>query len=120
MCFVSKANALYICFDLFPKQCWTIWFLLVLFCFSYRCATSDVQKHRLPTAELPRTGVLNLGMYAPFLWLASTVEWVVSGVNLGGLLMLQAAFGFSYIGARALTLGLRAKSNAWMVPGESR
>jgi len=66
------------------------------------------------------TGVLNLGMYVPFLWLASTVEWVVSGVNLGGLLMLQAAFGFSYIGARALTLGLRAKSNAWMVPGESR
>lgn len=66
------------------------------------------------------TGVLNLGMYAPFLWLASTVEWVTSGVNLGGLLMLQVAFGFSYIGARALTLGLRAKSNAWMVPGESR
>lgn len=66
------------------------------------------------------TGVINVAIFAPFLWLASTTGWIVSGVNLGGLLMLQAAFGISYIGARALTLGLRARSNAWMVPGESR
>jgi len=69
---------------------------------------------------LALTGVLNVVMFAPFLWLASITEWVVSGVNLGGLLMLEAAFGVSYIGARALTLGLRARGERWMVPGESR
>jgi putative MATE family efflux protein len=66
------------------------------------------------------TGVLNVLMFAPFLWIAAHTEWVVSGVNLGGLLMLEAAFGISYIGARALTLGLRARGKRWMVPGESR
>ena len=69
---------------------------------------------------LALTGVLNVVMFAPFLWLASITEWVVAGVNLGGLLMLEAAFGVSYIGARALTLGLRARGERWMVPGESR
>ena len=69
---------------------------------------------------LALTGVLNLAMFAPFLWLASLTEWMVSGVNLGGLLMLEAAFGVSYIGARALTLGLRARGERWMVTGESR
>ena len=66
------------------------------------------------------TGALNVLMFAPFLWIAAHTEWVVLGVNLGGLLMLEAAFGISYIGARALTLGLRARGKRWMVPGESR
>ena len=69
---------------------------------------------------LALTGILNVAMFAPFLWLASVTYWEVSGVNLGGLLMLEAAFGVSYIGARALTLGLRARGERWMVPGESR
>ena len=69
---------------------------------------------------LALTGVLNVAMFAPFLWWASLTQWNVSGVNLGGLLMLEAAFGVSYIGARALTLGLRARGERWMVPGESR
>jgi putative MATE family efflux protein len=69
---------------------------------------------------LALTGVLNVAMFAPFLWLASVTYWQVSGINLGGLLMLEAAFGVSYIGARALTLGLRARGERWMVPGESR
>jgi Na+-driven multidrug efflux pump len=69
---------------------------------------------------LALTGVLNVAMFAPFLWLASVTHWEVSGINLGGLLMLEAAFGVSYIGARALTLGLRARGERWMVPGESR
>lgn len=68
---------------------------------------------------LALTGVLNVAMFLPFLWFASTVSWQVGGVNLGGLLVLQGAFGFGYIGARALTLGLRSRGNAWMVPGES-
>jgi hypothetical protein len=41
-----------------------------------------------------------------------------SSLNLSGLLMLQVAFGFGYIGARALALGLRSPENRWMVPGE--
>lgn len=69
---------------------------------------------------LALTGVVNVAMFAPFLWLASLVHWDMSGVNLGGLLMLEAAFGVSYIGARALTLGLRARGERWMVPGELR
>ena len=69
---------------------------------------------------LALTGVLNVVMFAPFLWLASITQWEVSGVNLGGLLMLETAFGVSYIGARALTLGLRARGERWMVTGESR
>ena len=69
---------------------------------------------------LALTGILNVAMFAPFLWLASVTYWEVSGVNLGGLLMLEAAFGVSYIGSRALTLGLRARGERWMVTGESR
>lgn len=68
---------------------------------------------------LALTGVLNLAMFAPFLWFASTVLLETSGVNLGGLLLLQVAFSVGYIGARALTLGLRSRGNTWMVPGES-
>jgi len=69
---------------------------------------------------LALTGVLNVALFAPFLILASLVEWESGGANLGGLLMLQVAFGFGYMGARALTLGLRSRGNEWMVPGESR
>jgi Na+-driven multidrug efflux pump len=68
---------------------------------------------------LALTGLLNVAMFLPFLWWASTVLWEQGGLNLGGLLMLQVAFGFGYIGARALTLGLRSRGNRWMVPGES-
>ena len=69
---------------------------------------------------LALTGLLNVAAFAPFLLLASMVVLDVEGTNLGGLLMLQVAFGVGYIGARALTLGLRARGNKWMVPGESR
>ena len=33
------------------------------------------------------------------------------------LVLLQAAFSFGYLGARAVTLGLRARGTAWMVTG---
>ena len=66
------------------------------------------------------TGVLNVVMFMPFLWVAAATEWMMSGVNVGGLLMLEVAYGISYIGARALTLGLRARGTRWMVVGESR
>jgi len=69
---------------------------------------------------LALTGVLNVLMFAPFLWLAYSFVPAGEGLNLGGLLLLQGAFGFGYIGARALTLGLRSRGMKWMVPGESR
>jgi len=64
------------------------------------------------------TGVLNLAMFAPLLWLASLVSGQSEGLNLPGLLALEAAFGIGYIGARALTLGLRHRGDAWMVVGD--
>lgn len=60
---------------------------------------------------LALTGIVNLAMYAPMLAAvvilrpAEPMPW------------LWAAFGFGYIGARALTLGLRARSTRWMVTG---
>lgn len=54
------------------------------------------------------TGVANLAIYAPLLWLAA---------GTGSVVWLWAAFGLGYIGARALTLGLRARGERWMVTG---
>ena len=66
------------------------------------------------------TGLLNLAMFAPLLWLASLVSGQSEGLNLPGLLALEAAFGIGYIGARALTLGLRHRGDAWMVIGDKK
>jgi len=65
------------------------------------------------------TGLLNVAMYAPLLWLAPLVAFDRDGVNLGGLLALEAAFGIGYIGARALTLGMRYRGEAWLVVGKT-
>ncbi len=65
------------------------------------------------------TGLLNVAMCAPLLWLASLVTVDVAGVNLGGLFALEAAFGIGYIGARALTLGMRYRGEAWLVVGKT-
>jgi Na+-driven multidrug efflux pump len=65
------------------------------------------------------TGLLNVAMYAPMLWLAPLVVFGRDGVNLGGLLALEAAFGIGYIGARALTLGMRYRGEAWLVVGKT-
>ncbi|GAB3040188.1 MATE family efflux transporter [Parafrigoribacterium mesophilum] len=57
------------------------------------------------------SGGVNLAMYAPLLiWLDVTHP-------AAGLSWLWAAFGFGYIGARALTLGLRARGTRWIVTG---
>ena len=69
---------------------------------------------------LALTGVLNLAMFAPFLWLASLVSTPGGEINLLGLMMLEVAFGIGYIGARALTLGLRYRGEAWLIIGEKR
>jgi len=62
---------------------------------------------------LALTGLLNLAVYAPLLLL-------VAGAGLAGgaaLFWLWSAFGLGYIGARAVTLGLRARGERWIVTG---
>lgn len=54
------------------------------------------------------TGLVNLAVYAPLLWLAA---------GTGSVVWLWTSFGLGYIGARALTLGLRARGERWMVTG---
>ena len=51
------------------------------------------------------TGILNLAVYLPLLWLAA---------GGGSLVAVWAAFGLGYLGARALTLGLRVRGDAWL------
>ncbi|WP_144672375.1 MATE family efflux transporter [Arthrobacter sp. U41] len=58
-------------------------------------------------------GVVNLAAYLPLLLAVGQ-----SGVGGGaGLLWLWAAFSLGYMTARALTLGLRARTDRWMVLG---
>jgi putative MATE family efflux protein len=59
------------------------------------------------------TGVVNLAVYLPLLGLAA-------GLDLEGgpaLVALWSAFGIGYIGARAVTLGLRVRGTGWLEPG---
>ncbi|XAS64076.1 MATE family efflux transporter [Micrococcaceae bacterium Sec5.8] len=58
-------------------------------------------------------GVVNLAVYLPLLLAVQQ-----SGVGGGaGLLWLWAAFSLGYMAARALTLGLRARTDRWIVLG---
>lgn len=56
-------------------------------------------------------GVLNLAVYTPLLLLVA----VSAGSGAGGLVWLWIAYAGGYLGARALTLGLRAHGNAWLL-----
>jgi putative MATE family efflux protein len=58
-------------------------------------------------------GVVNLAVYLPLL-LAVGRSGAAGGA---GLLGLWAAFSLGYMAARALTLGLRARTDRWMVLG---
>lgn len=60
-------------------------------------------------------GVVNLAFYLPLL-LAVGLTGADGGA---GLLWLWAAFALGYMLARALTLGFRARTDRWMVLGES-
>lgn len=61
---------------------------------------------------LALTGLTNVAVFVP---LALAVgAW---GHGASGLAWLTAAFAFGYIGARALTLGLRARTTRWMRAG---
>jgi putative MATE family efflux protein len=62
---------------------------------------------------LALAGVANLAVYAPLL-----VAVAVAGASSpAGLAWLWAAFAVGYMAARAVTLGLRARSDSWMVLG---
>lgn len=60
-------------------------------------------------------GVLNLAVYLPLL----LAVWLAGTDGKTGLLWLWAAFSLGYMLARALTLGLRARTDRWMVLGAS-
>lgn len=65
---------------------------------------------------LALTGLLNVAVFVPL-----AVAVVAGGSHdAGGLAALTAAFAFGYLGARALTLGLRARGRAWVRPGAVR
>lgn len=64
---------------------------------------------------LALAGLVNIAIYVPLLaWVA------LSGPSgAAGLGWLWAAFGVGYMAARALTLGVRARSDRWMVLGSA-
>ena len=61
-------------------------------------------------------GVLNLAVYFPALW------WVASRGLEGteAIVWLWAGYALVFMGARAVTLGIRAAGSRWMVLGEER
>lgn len=62
---------------------------------------------------LALAGLVNLGFYAPLL-AAVALSGAAGAAGLG---WLWVAFGIGYMAARACTLGLRARSDRWMVLG---
>ncbi|MCU1477331.1 MAG: family efflux transporter [Subtercola sp.] len=65
---------------------------------------------------LALTGVINVACYAPLL----AIVVLFHPPDDAALVWLWAAFGYGYIGARALTLGLRARGTRWIVAGATR
>ncbi len=65
---------------------------------------------------LALAGLANLAIYLPLLLWVHRAEL---GDTRGGLLWLWAAFSLGYMGARALTLGLRIRADKWMQVGVS-
>ena len=64
------------------------------------------------------TGLLNVAVLIPLLWWVSQMAAPGPGVNTMAVVALQARVGFGYLGARWLTLGLRARRDVWMRVGE--
>ncbi|GAA1448312.1 MATE family efflux transporter [Leifsonia poae] len=62
---------------------------------------------------LALTGLTNVAVFVPMA--LAVGAW--GGHDASGLAWLTAAFAFGYIGARALTLGLRARTTRWMRAG---
>ncbi|MFF1571568.1 MATE family efflux transporter [Leifsonia sp. NPDC058292] len=62
---------------------------------------------------LALTGLTNVAVFVPLALMVGA--W--GGHDAAGLAWLTAAFAFGYLGARAVTLGLRAHTTRWMRPG---
>jgi putative MATE family efflux protein len=62
---------------------------------------------------LALTGLTNVAAFVPMGW--AVLAWAPADAS--GLAWLMVAFTFGYLGARAVTLGLRARTAAWMVVG---
>lgn len=60
------------------------------------------------------TGIVNLAVYLPLLLLAPLWPGATA------LAVVWIAFSFGYLGARAVTLTLRARSDRWLVEGATR
>lgn len=65
---------------------------------------------------LALTGLINLAVYLPLLWWVQAADLTA----VPALVALWFAFGLGYIGARAVTLGIRARGDRWLVPGATR
>jgi len=65
---------------------------------------------------LAMVGLINLAVYLPLLW------WIASAGFAGteAIIWLWAAFAVLFMGARGVTLGVRAYGERWMVAGEQR
>ncbi len=64
------------------------------------------------------TGIVNVAALIPLLWAVSLIPQPDTEVNTVAVIALQASVGFGYLGARWLTLGLRARQDTWMTVGE--
>lgn len=65
---------------------------------------------------LALTGMINLAVYVPLLWWVSSSELSATPA----VIALWCAFGLGYIGARGVTLGIRARGDQWLIPGATR
>ncbi|MEO6943217.1 MAG: MATE family efflux transporter [Lacisediminihabitans sp.] len=64
---------------------------------------------------LALTGILNVAIFAPLAF--AVLAWLPADST--GLAWLMVTFAFGYLGARAVTLSLRARTARWMVVGVS-
>jgi putative MATE family efflux protein len=63
------------------------------------------------------TGVVNVAVLLPLLWLVHHTAQPGASPDTLSVVALQASVGFGYLGARWLTLGLRARGTRWLVVG---
>jgi Na+-driven multidrug efflux pump len=66
------------------------------------------------------TGVVNVAVLLPFLWLVAGMAEAGDSVNTAAVVALQASVGLGFLGARWVTLGLRVRGTRWMKGGAHR
>lgn len=69
---------------------------------------------------LALAGIVNLAVYLPALWWIATSGVTSTTGGAASILWLWIGFAGIFMGARALTLGLRVAGGRWMVLGERR